>query len=307
MNKKLIDFSEIDIDGEIWEFFARDFLQELGFFIESTPDRGPDGGKDLLISEELQGNLNQYRFKWLVSCKHFAKSNKSVSEKDEINIQERIDSFKADGFIGFYSTLPSSGLNTRLTNLKDNNKIKDYRVFDSKLIENYLIRIGFSKLLMRYLPISYKKIKPLHLITNEFIPLKCASCGKELIESLNYENYQALISQVSKYDETTNTTHIIDVYWACKGACDTKIEDKYFRKLEATTAWEDISDLTIPVMFLNWVISIMNSIKNGSVTYTEEAFEKEKHFILAMSQKVLREMTEDERKRASLLFQLSNI
>jgi len=144
--------------------FCKRLSSRVRFFIESTPDRGPDGGKDLLISEDLQGTLNQYRFKWLVSCKHFATSNKSVSEKDELNIQERVDSFKADGFIGFYSTLPSSGLNKRLSDLKDNNKIKDYRVFDSKLIENYLVRMGFSKLLMRYLPNSYKKIKPMHLV-----------------------------------------------------------------------------------------------------------------------------------------------
>ena len=64
----------------------------------------------MLISEQLKGNLNKYRFQWLVSCKHFAKSGNSVKETDEPNILERLSSFNADGFIGFYSTLPSSGL-----------------------------------------------------------------------------------------------------------------------------------------------------------------------------------------------------
>ena len=169
MGSELIDFTEIDSDGENWELFARDFLQELGFYIESTPDRGADGGKDILVTEQLRGALNNYRFRWLVSCKHHATSKKSVSEKDEINLQERLDSFNADGFIGFYSTVPSSGLNNRLKALKDNQKIKDYRIFDNKLIENYLLRIGFSKLLMRFLPDSYKKVKPTHLIVDEFI------------------------------------------------------------------------------------------------------------------------------------------
>ena len=43
----MIDYCEIPSDGEIWELFARDLLEELGFIIESGPDRGADGGKDI--------------------------------------------------------------------------------------------------------------------------------------------------------------------------------------------------------------------------------------------------------------------
>ncbi len=104
----LIDFMEISDNGEQWELFARDFLREMGFFIESVPDRGADGGKDLIVSEMFQEKLTNYRFRWLVSCKHFAQSNRAVSVNDEINIQERLESFGADGFIGFNSTVPSA-------------------------------------------------------------------------------------------------------------------------------------------------------------------------------------------------------
>lgn len=302
MEDQLIDFKEIDSDGEVWELFTRDFLQEIGFFIECMPDRGADGGKDLLVTEQLQGALNNYRFRWLVSCKHYAKSNRSVSEKEEINLQERLDSFNADGFIGFYSTVPSSGLNNRLKGLKENEKIKDFRIFDSKLIENYLIRIGFSKLLMRYMPESYKRVKPTHLIVDEFIPLECKVCGKELIESLNHEHYKAVICQViSKEDDYRK---IIDVYWACKGECDKQLQEYYHATNNAITRWEDITDLVIPAMFARWVLTTMNQLRIDPKRYTDDAFEKEKHFILAMCQKVLREMTEDERKRAATLFSL---
>jgi hypothetical protein len=34
----MVNFKEIDKDGEIWELFARDFLK-LGFYVESTVDR----------------------------------------------------------------------------------------------------------------------------------------------------------------------------------------------------------------------------------------------------------------------------
>jgi hypothetical protein len=147
----MIDFQEIQ-NGETWELFARDFLTELGFYIESSPDRGSDAGKDLIVSEELKGNLGLCKFRWLVSCKNNAVSGKSVNEEDEKNILERIESFEADGFIGVYSTLPSSALNTRLNKLRDNLKVKDFRIFDYKLIENHLIRVGYSTLLLRYFP-----------------------------------------------------------------------------------------------------------------------------------------------------------
>jgi Restriction endonuclease len=305
MADKLIDFTEIDSDGEVWELFARDFLQEIGFFVESTPDRGADGGKDLLVTEQLQGALNNYRFRWLVSCKHYAKSNNSVTEKEELNLQERLDSFNADGFIGFYSTVPSSGLNNRLSKLKDNGKIKDFRIFDNKLIENYLIRIGFSKLLMRYLPESYKRVKPTHLICDDFIPIECKKCGKELIESLNQEHYNAVICRVVSSED--NFKKIIDVYWACKGECDRSLESYYYSNHSAITRWQDISDLVIPVIFANWILSTMNRLRQSPEQYTDEAFKKEKQFILAMCQKVLREMTDDERKRARNLFELQNM
>lgn len=94
--------------------------------------------------------------RWLVSCKHFAHSGNSVKENDEQNILERVRSFSAEGFMGFYSTVPSSGLNTRLYQLRNEGQIKEYRIFDHKLIENYLITEGFSELMLRYFPESYK-------------------------------------------------------------------------------------------------------------------------------------------------------
>ena len=298
----MIDFKEIIKDGEVWELFARDFLSEIGFYIESSADRGPDRKKDLIISENLKGNIGNYKFRWLVSCKHFANRNSSnsVKEEDEPNILERVRDFKCDGFIGFYSTIPASGLNTRLTNLKHNGDIKDYRVFDYKSIENYLIRIGFSELLMRYFPISYVNVKPLHLVFNNYIPLKCKCCKTDLLKKLYESTYTGLIAFVinnkeinSTYDNET-VQIIDDIYWACKGECDRSLELK-------NTGWEDIGDLVIPAYFVKWVLSIMNNIENGTHRYSPLAYFKLKEFIMALSQKVMREMTENEKERANTL------
>ena len=92
----MIDWREIDPDT--WELFARDFLAELGFVIEVGPGRGPDAGRDLLVSEQLKGTLHTNKFTWLVSCKHFAGSGKSVGTENEVNITDRLEHHSADGF-----------------------------------------------------------------------------------------------------------------------------------------------------------------------------------------------------------------
>lgn len=302
----MIDFAEIR-DGEAWELFARDFLQEMGFFVESSPDRGPDGGKDILVTEELKGSLGNYKFRWLVSCKHFATSNKSVQEQDEINIQERIDSFNADGFIGFYSTVPSSGLNIRLGQLRKAGRIKDFKMFDHKLVESYLVRLGYSTLMMRYLPESYKRISPLRLIVKSYVPLNCKVCGKDLLGTIHDEPYKGVVVFTSKNDENDEEVKQIieDVYWCCKGNCDRLLEQEYFKK-GLITLWDDISDLIIPSYYLGWIFRHMNFIRDGYRIYTDQAYENLKLFILAISQRVLREMTEKEKERVSLLKEIES-
>lgn len=299
----MIDFKEIDSDGKIWELFSRDFLEELGFYVESSPGRGADGGKDLLVTEQLQGNLNKYKFRWLVSCKHYAKSNRSVSERDELNIQERLDSFNADGFIGFYSTVPSAGLMTRMEQLKDNEKIKDFRFFDGKLIENYLVRVGYSRLLLRFLPESYKKIKPRHLVFNKYIPVRCDNCGKDLLENHHEESFQGIVCNV-EIRKKGEPNRVVDVYFSCKGSCDKALEDKYHKRFGAITKWQDLTDLLVPIQYLKWIMATLNEIQYKKLDYSEEAFSKTKEIILALSQVVMREMTEKELDRMRALAEI---
>jgi hypothetical protein len=109
-----VDFKEIPSaqggqEGQdAWALFTREFFAALHIDIEEGPDRGPDSGRDLVIAEVRKGVLGSGRHRWLISCKHFAPSKKSVSIRDEPDILGRVRRFKADGFIGFYSTIPSS-------------------------------------------------------------------------------------------------------------------------------------------------------------------------------------------------------
>lgn len=138
-----LDFTEIPAANsgagtqDIFELFARDFFLVLGYEIEEGPGRGADGGKDLLVIEPFSGILSQTKKRWVVSCKHFAHSGKAVGIDDEINITDRVKKFDADGFIAFYSTLPSSSLNDNFTRLKGNKILIE--VLDKARIEDLLL------------------------------------------------------------------------------------------------------------------------------------------------------------------------
>lgn len=134
-----------------FEHFARDFLSALGLTIEKEPNRGADGGCDFLARESLSGPIGGDSRLWLVSAKHYAHSNRSVTARDESNISDRITTFGAHGIIAFYSTLPERGLSDTLRKL-------NHKIFDAGLIANLLIsKPELDAVFRQYLPRSYEQ------------------------------------------------------------------------------------------------------------------------------------------------------
>jgi len=195
-------------------------------------------------------------------------------------------------------------LNNRLDQLRSTGDIKDYTIFDSASVENYLIALGFSKVMMRYFPQSYARTRPLHPILDEYIPIKCDKCGKDLLAALYTEGYQGLVAEVERLNED-GSREIVDVYFACKGECDKILERMCLIRYKAATGWKDLSDLAIPAEFLRWIIATINQLSDPGWTYSKDALSKEKLLIMAMSQKVFRESTSEDRLRASQLQQLT--
>lgn len=294
----IIDFKEIppansgNGDQDSFELFARDFVVEiLGLKIISQPNRGADGGKDFLAEEIQSGTISETHIRWLVSCKHFAHSGKSVSDSDEQNILDRVHQHKADGFIGFYSTIASSGLGNWLDALKTECSIA---VFDRNEIERHLFNSKNTMLLERYFPNSFSAWKSQNkipaLLLSEYQPLPCAVCGKDLL--LKPED--GLILFVQK----TGTYETHDVVGVCRGHCD-EAYDSYLIKNGYVTAWEDISDFIIPPIYLKKQMAVINNLFYDSPleTFTEHGIEAYKSVLIALSQLVFRERTEAEWKR----------
>lgn len=158
----IIDYTEIPQANkgggkqDHFELFARDFLKTIGYKIVRHPDRGPDGKKDLIVSETRTGiGEHETTFTWLVSCKHFAHSGDAVADKHEPDILDRVTAHKCNGFIGVYSTIPAPTLSNKLFGYND--KIS-HIIFDCARIEEMILRNKQGEqLLLRYFPKSHAK------------------------------------------------------------------------------------------------------------------------------------------------------
>lgn len=288
---------------DTFELFARDFLVDvLKFEIISEPSRGADGGKDLLVREKQLGTLSNTEKTWLVSCKHKAHSGSSVSTTDENNITDRLMEYKANGFIGFYSTLPSSGLNNRLDAARHSYAIE---IFDSSKIEDYIIKNKRFELFKRYFPSSYSRwneIEGKHLptkLTSLYQPLRCEVCGTDLLSVKKSPNYNhgiiGFVRSMSGDDD-----QYIDCYVACTGDCDRKIS-AHQRSLGNFTDWDSLSDLLMPTYYLQKYMAILNLLYEGDFNFSEEAFTKYKHILISIGQMVFRYQSEEDLSRAEKL------
>jgi hypothetical protein len=211
-----IDFKEIpeaNLGGGVqdtFELFARDFLSYLGYKIEEDPSRGADGGKDVLVIERRMGVGGETTIRWLVSCKHKAHSGASVNSQDEANIRDRVESNHCNGFIGFYSTLASSGLSDALKGLSGKSEVQ---VFDREKIESYLLKSQEGlHLAKRYFPKSTtvwigENPKPAKVFSSH-TALNCKHCNKNLLEP----KPSGIIVLWHKFDQASGKTHCEKVY-----------------------------------------------------------------------------------------------
>lgn len=71
----MLNFRELSKDGTDLERLVREIFVREGYETHWT-EKGPDGGRDLLVVEKVQGPLSKFERTWLVQCKHNAHSGK---------------------------------------------------------------------------------------------------------------------------------------------------------------------------------------------------------------------------------------
>jgi hypothetical protein len=135
----MIDYCELPDDGVRFEQFVRELLIREDFEVRWT-GVGPDGGRDLLLTERIVGPLAPLERTWIVSCKHFAHSKRSVGANDlDRSIIDTCKAVGATGFLLACSTQVSSGLTTRFREIEQSNGIV-CRAWDGVEIEKRLMQ-----------------------------------------------------------------------------------------------------------------------------------------------------------------------
>lgn len=296
----LLDFTEIPGDGDRWMAFARDFFQNLGFHIEASSPREGTHPLDFCAIEQVSGRFNTHPFRWMVSCHHKAALRTAVKESDEIDVLERVLRCKADGFVGFYSTPVSSSLGYHLAELKSGGSLKDYRFFDAKSLENYLVMPGFGRITSRYFPKYAQTRRAIAPLGDDYLPIRCDHCGSDLLETLFLEDRPGVVVRLRRRKTSPDEMDVIsEVYFACKGACDEQLQSVYCNGTSLSTAgWIAVSDLVMPPVFLQRILSLLDQLGKDEIAYSTQALEKEKDLFRALAQRTLREPTEGEIQRA---------
>ncbi len=281
-----------------FELFARDVLECLGFRIVEGPGRGADLGKDLVVEEARFGVMGESVIRWLVSCKHFAFSGRAVSPDDERNIRERADAHKCQGFMGFYSTLPTSALTELCRRLP-----LEVTFMDSELIEGRLLKAACGDFIIRrFFPKSHSAMrqKPA-LIFAEPSKICCDYCGKSLLDPPS--GIWALW-RAGWIDSTIKGNHYVEMQFTCKGDCDrrisARIKAKYASQGFVYDGWDDIPDFCVPTVFINKIMALMNGFATGN-TYTSEAFDRTKQLILAVFPHVSRHLSHEDTEKIDSL------
>ncbi|MGE7661318.1 restriction endonuclease [Peribacillus sp. NPDC097197] len=152
----MLDFTELSIDGTDLERLVREIFVREGFETHWT-GKGPDGGRDLLIVEKVQGPLSNFERTWLVQCKHKAHSGRSVGREESYSLVTDCKSANADGYLLVCTTALTTGLINTYRELQSNGEIViDY--WDEVKIEDRLLKPCNFSLINQFFPRSSSKV-----------------------------------------------------------------------------------------------------------------------------------------------------
>ncbi|CAG9273081.1 restriction endonuclease [Burkholderia cepacia] len=148
----MLDFKELAQDGQDFELLIREILFREGFHV-AWSGRGADGGRDLVCTENRQTILGAETKKWLVQCKHFAHSERSVGVADLDDIITSAAQHKCSGYLLACSTFPSSGVVQRLEGIVANPEMRlSTNYWDAVQIERLLATPRMWRIAQRFFP-----------------------------------------------------------------------------------------------------------------------------------------------------------
>jgi hypothetical protein len=117
-------------------------------------------------------------------------------------------------------------------------------------------------------------------------PLKCENCKKDVLSS----EEGGLFVQV----EHVETGEIDDIYVTCDSECYDELRETRVGEMEIDK-WRDLAELKNPVLFLQFVIELLDNMHKG-IKMDNREYEKLKLIILRCAQYIIRDITDEERE-----------
>ena len=161
----MFDFKQIE-SGEDFELLCEDLLQAMDYTVEASVSRGPDLGRDIIVSKTVtdeMGFTESYRY--LIECKHYARGGKSVREADIGSPIARMGTHNCNRYILITSTVPSEKVRVQLAAIP--NAVPHYKatVWD----KNHLVRFleQHPDVWERHVSLTLITGTPIRLLTSE--------------------------------------------------------------------------------------------------------------------------------------------
>ena len=150
----MLDFRELSEDGQDLELLTREILVTRGYSVQWS-GKGTDGGRDLICVESRNSFFMPDEKRWLIQCKHNAKSNKAVGVRDLGDIVDTCAQHSCSGFLLVCSTYPSSAVVQRLESISRNTGVAiEATYWDMVRLEQILSTPKNWPLAQRFFPTS---------------------------------------------------------------------------------------------------------------------------------------------------------
>lgn len=263
-------------NGEDFEFFCRDLLEGIEISILQNPSRGPDGKKDLIIQVETKNSFGKREIdKYLVQCKHKAKSNRSIYERELGDIRSACKNNKVDGYFLITSTTPSVSVQNILIAIQEEGIYKTH-FWDKMLIEKYLKKCKNSLEILE----SYDLLKTHEIINFHAINKQESSILQKIFNELQREieitnNFEEFINRTNEQDAIIYSFEGI-IYGICVKNMKMRDSLQFISKLSNlecviinNTDLTEIPELFYNLVNIDWLTLSDNEIKTITSSFNK--------------------------------------
>jgi hypothetical protein len=156
-----LSFSEIEnwqefenLATSFFEKISKDKNDAIEVFVEPS-GTGSDGGRDILVTTNVNDSFVSYRRKWVVQCKFYDK-DLSKSVLSDINVPSLIQEHGADGYLLICKNGVTSPLSDQFEGLRKNCTMnKNYLIWTgSQFLDKLILH---KDIIQRYFPLYFKE------------------------------------------------------------------------------------------------------------------------------------------------------